>query len=102
MSNVHSVHIYDEHLSLIKRLCGILSSGLKAGNAVVLLATAAHRDQLAAELMAADVDVRQHAREGRFRMYDAENLLAEFMTNGKPDRDLFSLSVGKLLSDAKA
>jgi hypothetical protein len=98
---VHSVHIYDEHSALIKRLCGIVSSGLQVGNSVLIVATASHRDDLVKELNDAGADVRQHAREGRFVMYDAKETLATFMLNGKPDRDLFMKSVGTLLNTAK-
>lgn len=98
---VHSVHIYDEHSALVKRLCGIVSSGLKVGNSVLIVATPSHRNALVKELTDADVEVREHAREGRFTMYDAEETLATFMVNGCPDRVRFDQSVGKLLSEAR-
>jgi hypothetical protein len=98
---VHSVHIYDEHSSLIKRLCGVVSSGLKVGNSVLIVATALHRDQLVKEMLDAGVDVPQHARDGRFAMYDAEETLETFMLNGRPDRTLFTQSVGNLLNRAR-
>lgn len=98
---VHSVHIYDEHSALINRLCGIVSSGLRAGGSVLIVAIASHRDQLVKELTVAGVDVRKHARGGRFSMYDAKETLATFMLNGRPDRDLFMKSVGDLLLDAR-
>ncbi len=99
--NVHSVHIYDEHAALIKRLSGIVASGLRIGNSVLIVATPSHREQLIKQLAEEDVDVRQHAREGRFSMYDAKETLATFMLHGKPDRDLFMHSVGNLLKVAK-
>src|SRR5579859_7608700 len=98
---VHSVHIYDEHSALIKRLCGIVSSGLQIGNSVLIVATASHRDDLVRELTDAGVDVRQIARDGRFIQYDAKDTLATFMVNDRPDRDLFTQSVGGLLKTAK-
>jgi hypothetical protein len=98
---VHSVHIYDEHSGLIKRLCGVVSSGLKVGNAVLIVATALHRDQLVKELLDAGVNVPQHAREGRFSMYHAAETLATFMLNSRPDRTLFMQSVGSLLDHAR-
>ena len=98
---VHSVHIYDEHSSLINRLCGIVSSGLQVGGSVLIVATASHRDQLVKELSHAGVDVRKQAREGSFTMYDAKETLATFMLRGRPDRDLFMESVGNLLKVAK-
>jgi len=103
MSNatVHSVHIYDEHSALINRLCGIVASGLKVGNSVLIVATPAHRDQLVCELNDSGIDVRECARDGRFTMLDAKETLNSFMLNGKPDRGMFMESVGKMLDDGK-
>lgn len=98
---VHSVHIYDEHSSMIKRLCGIVVSGLQIGNSVLIVATQEHREQLLKELSEAGVDVRQHAREGRFTMVDAKEILDAFMVEGRPDACLFSESIGSLLEDAR-
>jgi KaiC/GvpD/RAD55 family RecA-like ATPase len=69
--SVHSVHIYAESSALIERLCGIVSSSLQIGDAVLIVATAEHRDQLVKELQIRGVDVRTQAREGRFTMMDA-------------------------------
>lgn len=98
---VHSVHIYESDAALIERLCGIVGSGLQIGNTVVIIATAPHRDQLVKELEAAGVDVRGRAREGRFSMIDAKQMLSTFMRSGSPDRNLFTKSVGRLLAEAK-
>jgi len=98
---VHSVHIYDDDSALIKRLCGIVTSGLHLGNAVVIVAAAAHRDLLTKELREFGINIRSYARDGRFVMYDAADTLATFMVNDRPDRDLFQQSVGGFLADAR-
>ena len=98
---VHSVHIYDEPAALITRLCGLVSGSLLVGDSVLLVTTAEHRDQLMKELTACGVDVRPHARQGRFVMLDAKELLSTFIRDGMPDRDLFFATVGKVLSEAR-
>jgi KaiC/GvpD/RAD55 family RecA-like ATPase len=98
---VHSVHIYDDDSALIKRLSGIVTSGLHVGNSVVIVATAAHRDLLIKDLREFGINIRSYARAGRYVMYDAEETLATFMVQGKPDRELFMRSVGGILSDAR-
>lgn len=98
---VHSVHIYEEHSALIRHLCGIVVSGLQIGNSVLIVATASHREHLVKELTDAGVDLRQQAREGRFTMYDAQEILATFMVNDVPSPKLFAQSVGGLLEAAK-
>ena len=99
--SVHSVQFYDSHEALIDRLCGIASSGLLVGNSILIVATEQHREQLIAALYKLEVDVRDYAREGRFTMCDAEELLAEFMVDGLPDPELFASAVQNLLADAK-
>lgn len=98
---VHSVHIYDEHSSLIKRLCGIVVSGLHVGNSVLIVATKEHRNQLVKELHEAGLDIRQHAREGRYTMIDAQETLNTFMVRRWPDPRLFRESVGALIEDVR-
>lgn len=102
MSVVHSVQIYSEDAALVGRLCGIVSSALHSRSAVLIIATATHRDQLVAQLEKAGVDVRANARDGLFKMYDAGEMLATFMRNDQPDRLLFLNSVGNVLEEAKS
>lgn len=99
--SVHSVHIYSESSDLISRLCGIVSSSLRIGDAVLVVATAEHRAGLVKELLGAGVDIRGHAREGRYTMVDAEEMLATFMRHGTPDRELFACSMGEVLNNAR-
>lgn len=101
MAAVHSVHFYDNHDSLVDRLCGIVSSGLLVGNSVVLVCTDEHREQLIRSLGRSQIDVRNHARQGRFAIYDATEMLDMFMVGETPDADLFKRSVGKVLTEAK-
>jgi KaiC/GvpD/RAD55 family RecA-like ATPase len=100
-STVHSVHFYAESASLIARLCSIVRSALQSGDSVLIVATTEHREQLIAAVSDTGMDVRTVAREGRFRMFDAEEALATFMRNGMPDRSAFMHTIGNLLRDAK-
>ncbi|GAC1645650.1 MAG: hypothetical protein NVS9B15_03320 [Acidobacteriaceae bacterium] len=99
---IHSVHIYDEHSTLIGRLCGIVKTALQLGGSVLIVATEPHRDALVRELTDAGVDVREQARQGTFRMYDASETLASFMVKGKPDRKRFLSTLGKILEDCES
>jgi KaiC/GvpD/RAD55 family RecA-like ATPase len=97
---VHSVHIYSDDNGLISRLCGIFASSLRMGDSALVIATADHREQLVKSLTDAGIDVRSCAREGRYTMLDAHELLAQFMRNGMPDHALFAETVGTLLASA--
>ena len=94
---VHSVQIYENSSAFLSRLCGIVYSGLQKGNSVLIVATEKHRDELVRELRGTGVDVRSRAREGRYTMVDAQELLATFMVGGMPDRKRFEASVGGML-----
>lgn len=98
---VHSVHIYPDTTALISRLCGIVSSSLQVGNAVLIVATPEHRLHLVKDLQEGGVDVRAHARTGRYTMVDAGEMLATFMRNGMPNGDLFRRSVGEMLAKSR-
>jgi MEDS: MEthanogen/methylotroph, DcmR Sensory domain len=67
----------------------------------MVVATESHRNHLVQELESCGIDVRMHARDGRFTMVDAGEMLSAFMLNGRPDRNLFALSVGTLLAQAR-
>lgn len=98
---VHSVHFYDEQEALIKRLRGVVSSGLEVGNSVLIIATAEHRIDLTKALEKAGVDVRANERSGQLIMCDAKETLNGFMVKGALHRGRFLSIVGTLLSDAK-
>jgi hypothetical protein len=100
-SVIHSVHFYESPIALVQLLCGISSSGLRSGNSVLIVATAAHRLQLVKELKESGVDVRSMARERRFVMFDANEMISTFMVDGMPDADLFHHYVGEIVTEAK-
>jgi hypothetical protein len=99
---VHSVQFYDRHEALIERLRSIVVSGLDLGNSVLIVATAEHRRQLSHALERFKFEMRHAEKEGRFSIVDAEELLATFMVNDRPESDQFLYSVGNLLSEFDA
>lgn len=101
MSTVHSVQFYDTDQALIDRLCGVVSSALLVGNSVLIVATNVHREQLTKALQRLEVNVRNYAREERFTMCDADEMLSKFMVKGMPDPKLFLSTVGQLLLEVK-
>ena len=98
---VHSVHIYENDHALITRLCAIFATSLQLGDSALIIATADHRERLMTALKEVGVDIRACAREGRYTMLDAEQLLSTFMRDGMPDAKLFRQSIGSVLLDAR-
>jgi KaiC/GvpD/RAD55 family RecA-like ATPase len=70
------------------------------GDSALVVATAEHRDRLVEALADAGIDVRSCARDRRYVMVDADELLAQFMRDGMPDSALFAQTVGALLNTA--
>jgi len=99
---VHTVHVYEQEVDLITRLSAIVSTSLRLGDAVLIVATQDHRHRLVSELEKAGIDVGASVRDGRYIMLDAAETLSTFMLNGSPDAARFSASVGKVLEDARA
>jgi len=98
---VHSVHFYNCDSDLIARLCSIVSTSLRLGDSVLIVAEAAHRDLLVRELESVGIDVRACVREGRYTMVDAEEALSTFMLHGRPDPDLFHSAIGSTLNSVR-
>jgi len=98
---VHSVHFYEDDLSLIQRLSGIVSTALEHGHGVLLVVTPEHRRQLGEMLAVSGVNVRSAQVDGRLSVFDARKTLDRFMTDGLPDADLFFQTVGRVVAAAR-
>ena len=98
---VHSVHFYDQDDALVARLRSIMSSAIETGNSVLIVATADHRRQLTAALERRHGNLGSLKIDGRLNFLDADETLALFMVNGRPERELFLVSVGELVKAAK-
>ena len=86
---------------MLERLRGIVASGLRAGNSVVLVTTKEHRLDLVSRLSDTGVKLATAAREGRLTLLDADDTLAGFMRDGRPDQLLFRQSVGAVLHSSR-
>jgi hypothetical protein len=95
------VYIYEDENGLVSRLCGIFSTGLRMGGSALVIATAERREQLVKSLTDAGIDVRATAREGRYCMLDAHELLAHFMRDGMPNPALFASIVANVVLSAR-
>lgn len=99
--HVHSVHFYDYDGELISRLRGVMVAAMANGNSTLIVASQSHRDQLLKELDEHWPPWTLAATEGRLLMFDAREIMEQFMVNGRPDRALFLSSVGKLVNSAR-
>jgi len=98
---IHSVHFYEHDIELVDRLRGIVVSALATGNAVLIVATEAHREQLSHALHLNWTNWAAARDEGRFLMVDARETLDKFMVNGHPDRQTFISVVSELVRNCR-
>jgi MEDS: MEthanogen/methylotroph, DcmR Sensory domain len=97
----HLVQIYGEDLRFLDALEGFVSNGLRAGEGVVVIATAAHLHQLEQRLVANWLEPDRARWENRYVPLLASETLSKFMVNGKPDEALFGDVVTKILARAR-
>jgi PAS domain S-box-containing protein len=98
----HVVQFYQDDKFLIDVVSRFVGSALAAGDATVLIATAAHREGVEQVLRKRGLEIGPAARQGRFVAVDATETLSQFMIDGLPDEERFRSVVGAILAQAAA
>jgi len=91
----HNACFYPGDQSLPDHVPQFIGSALKAGRAVIVLATRTHRESLLLALPLQGINVEAAIGQGRYIALDAAELLSKMMVDGNPD----SARVGKVLGD---
>ncbi|MFJ4653304.1 MEDS domain-containing protein [Nocardia sp. NPDC088792] len=98
----HVVNVYDAERDLVEDVSSFLAEGLAADGAVVVIATAPHRDALARGLVERGIDLHDAVVGGRYHSLDAVETLASFTVDGMLNRDRFFEVIGGVLAVAGA
>jgi PAS domain S-box-containing protein len=98
----HIVEFYESDTSLIDSLGSFIGAALGSGEAAVVIATEAHRDDLDRRLLAQGVDLATIRERGRYVSLEAAKVLSTFLVDGKPDALLFAQIIGDLIEGARA
>jgi hypothetical protein len=99
-AHAHAVQFYDDDSFLCETVAFFLESGLDAGDAAVVIGTAAHGDGILARL---SPSTRQRALDsGELVVVDAEALLARFTVGDEPGDALFIEAVERMINDLSA
>jgi hypothetical protein len=77
-----------------------IGAALKAGNAVIVVATESHRKDLLPRLQAHGWDISAAIEQGRYMSLDAAETLSTFMVNDLPDPARFLKVAGDLIMAA--
>ena len=98
----HIVYPYTDEALVGQAVALFAGAGLRNGEGVVLVMTAAHRDSITLRLVTEGYDVENLQRSGRLVCILAEDLLARFMRDGVPDEEIFSAAIEKLIATCRA
>lgn len=97
----HLVQIYDTDEILLDSLEGFVSSGFRAGDSVIIIATDAHLFSINKRLRSKGFNIDQLQSNAQFIPLSAEEVLARFMVGGWPDETLFLKVVKDLITKAR-
>lgn len=97
----HIVQIYDTDKIVLNTLEGFVSSGFKAGDSAIVIATDTHLYALNKRLRAKGFNIDHLQANNQFLPCVAEDIISEFMVDGKPDEERFMLVVKKLIKKGR-
>jgi PAS domain S-box-containing protein len=98
----HVVQFYSDDIPFLDGLVRYIGTALRVGDAGLVIATQAHRDEFARRMQARDVDVTAAVAQGSLVLLDARESLAKFMVDGRPDESKFVCEIGGVLDSIRA
>ncbi|HEY2547955.1 MAG TPA: MEDS domain-containing protein [Candidatus Acidoferrum sp.] len=96
----HAVQFHSDEASLLAGFTSFIEANLRAGHAVIVVATESHRTSLLQKLQADGVDVAAAIEQGIYIPLDVVEALSTFTVNGLPDPVRFSKVAGELFGAA--
>jgi MEDS: MEthanogen/methylotroph, DcmR Sensory domain len=97
----HLVQIYADEAPFLDALEGFVVGGLRAGEAVIVIATADHLNALEQRVQAQGFNLDVARSQNQYISLDAKETLFEFLLGGWPDDVRFRKVVGDLLVKAR-
>lgn len=98
----HALHVYDNESVFLDTLEGFVAGGLRRGEVVIVIATAAHLYSLEYRLESSPIDTPALLADGSFICIDADTMLSRLMVDGRPDESAFDRYVAHLVETAQA
>ncbi len=96
----HLCHLYGSELHLIDSLTSFTDAGLRAGESVIVIATAPHLHQLEQRLRGNWLDLDRARWEERYVAVLAKETLNRFLVEGWPNEQRFNATMEGLLKRA--
>ena len=94
----HAVKFYENDATLFRTVGEFLSQGLVDGDPCIVIATDAHAIGVLDDLSDRVIDVARASGRGQLLVLSAEETLATFMRDGRPDAELFRRNVGETVA----
>jgi signal transduction histidine kinase/ActR/RegA family two-component response regulator len=98
----HFVQFYETDGFLLNSVSGFAGAGLRAGEAVIVIATKEHRDGLDELLKQDGLDVFTARASGQYVSLDASETLSKFMVDGQPAPALCAEVIGRIIERVAA
>lgn len=93
----HLVEFYESDALLVESVGDFLTPALEQGEAVIVVATEAHRVSFADALAERGVELEAARQQGRLVELDAGETLGRFVVESVPDENMFDAVVGRLV-----
>jgi DNA-binding NarL/FixJ family response regulator len=100
ITSSHEVEFYSNDAALIVGFTRFIEAAIKAGNAVIVVATESHRKSLLHRLQEHGMDISAAMEEGRYLSLDAADALSNFMVRDLPDPARFLQASAGLIATA--
>jgi hypothetical protein len=97
----HFVQIYNHKQQLLETLESYVINGIRAGESVIVIATAPHRRHLERRLKARGIDVEKAKLSDDYIALDANDVLATFLKEGWPDEDRLRETLSAVFARAR-
>jgi DNA-binding NarL/FixJ family response regulator len=96
----HEAGFYSDDAGLLEGFTRFIGAALRAGNAVIVVATEPHRDRLLPRLQSHGLDIAAAIEQGRYIPLDAAATLSTFMVDDLPDSARFFEAAAHLFAAA--
>lgn len=93
----HLVQFYEDERFLCEAVALFAGTGLRHGEAVIIIAAAPHRAAFKRRLVEKGFDIKTAKTKGQLTMLDAAETLAQFVVNGVPNAEKFMHIIGSLI-----
>jgi hypothetical protein len=94
----HFVQVYRDEAFLFESVAEFTGTGLRGGEAVIIIATASHRAAFVRELEGVGIAVKRAIERGQLVLLDANETLAKFTPGGMPDWQTFHALIGGVIA----